>query len=199
MDRNTNLKLISYNCKHLGRDKYDFIKTLLNSSDFLFLQEHCMYEVDFFEKLHTIMDGMECIVSSEMDPNIPLTGRPKGGCAIIWSAKLCCKIEKLKFENDKICGIRIEMSHTSILLINSYMPCDTRVRDVNLFKYIEILEEISVMCSKLNADYIVFGGDLNTDLHRNSFQTQALKLFANNEKLILYGFCRGKYFLYVYE
>lgn len=120
-------KIISYNCKHLGKDKYEFIRNLINSSSFLMLQEHCMFETVFIDKLNRIKEGMECIVSSEMNENVPLTGRPMGGCAILWSSKLKSTIDKLKFQSKKVCGIHIKMSNISILLINIYMPCDTRV------------------------------------------------------------------------
>ena len=179
-----NLSIISYNCKYLGRDKFNFINKLKSKCDFLLLQEHCLYESEFCKRLNIINKDLECVVSSEMDETIPLVGRPKGGCAIIWSSRIkVTAIEKLNIENDKICGIHVKQNNMSFVLFNIYMPCDTRTRGLNLIKYNDILNEISVICNTIDEEYIVIAGDFNTDLDRDSFCTDSLKSFINNEQL----------------
>ena len=49
MDRR--LRFSSYNCKHLGVDKYIIIQCLLVACDFVMIQEHCMYENQFVQTL----------------------------------------------------------------------------------------------------------------------------------------------------
>ena len=39
-----NLTITTYNCKHFNDSKLPYINFLLKSSDFLLLQEHCLYK-----------------------------------------------------------------------------------------------------------------------------------------------------------
>ena len=92
MDRR--LRFSSYNCKHLGVDKYIIMKSLLVACDFLMIQEHCMYENQFVQTLRQQSPYYsECVVTSAMDETVPLVGRPHGGCAIIWNTNINCNVE----------------------------------------------------------------------------------------------------------
>ena len=65
------------------------------------------------------------------------------------------------------------------------MPCD--VNDVmNISEYDDVLNTISMMCTKHNAEYICIAGDMNTDFSRaESFHTKSLLQFIRNEQLYL--------------
>ena len=63
------------------------------------------------------------------------------------------------------------------------MPCDNN-NIASLHVYVDILTQISAICSKYDAEYICIGGDMNTDLVRlQSQNTQALIQFASKESL----------------
>ena len=63
------------------------------------------------------------------------------------------------------------------------MPCDNGTID-NLHTYIDILSQISAMCTKYNAEHVCIGGDMNVDLSRiRSQNTYALKQFIVDEQL----------------
>ena len=48
------------------------------------------------------------------------------------------------------------------------MPCDTQIYDVNYNAYIEVMEEVKRVISNEQTAHVMFGGDLNTDLSRQS-------------------------------
>ena len=85
MDLNHKFTVSSYNCKLFGDTKIPFIKTILQHTDFLLIQEHGLYKSNF-DKLYLIDASINYHACSAMDENIPLAGRPHGGCGIIWKS-----------------------------------------------------------------------------------------------------------------
>ena len=68
-----------------------------------------------------------------------------------------------------------------ILLINVYMPSSNKRADLE--DYINILEEISILCLKIATSYIIIGGDWNAYLSRNDRRSALFKDFIAREKL----------------
>ena len=88
MDRR--LRFSSYNCKHLGVDKYIIIQSLLVACDFFMIQEHCMHGNQFVQTLRQLSPYSECVVTSAMDETVPLVGSAVSRQATWW---LCNNLE----------------------------------------------------------------------------------------------------------
>ena len=92
------LKLATYNCKNFdGILTYKYCKEIMENVDFLLLQEHWLYEQNFhkFEKINNSIDI--CIEGkSEMNPEVMRSGRPHGGCAILWNSTIGFNILPIK-------------------------------------------------------------------------------------------------------
>ena len=86
--------------------------------------------------------------------------------------------------SDRFCCVSLTLSSSCIVyMFCVYMPCDNNNID-SLHVYVDILTQISAICSKYDAEYICIGGDMNTDLVRlQSQNTQALIQFAAKESL----------------
>ena len=178
---NRKLRLATFNCKHF-RDKgpkYDFIKQILNDNDVLLLQEHCLFQSKLY-KLKTLGENTEVIGKSSMDENTPLEGRPYGGCAIVYKTDMKCDISEVKCDHVRLCGVLIKMNGCTILILNSYMPCDSNRQDQNFIHYMEVLSEVEQLIQKLDPTHVIFGGDLNTDFSRTSPHAVALKHFVDD-------------------
>ena len=78
-----NLTITTYNCKHFNDPKLPYIHFLLKSSDFLLLQEHCLYKCQL-DKLCNVDVPVSFCGNSQIDEKIQIVGRPFGGSAIIW-------------------------------------------------------------------------------------------------------------------
>ncbi len=65
------------------------------------------------------------------------------------------------------------------------MPCDELRLNQNLVEYIQVLNDIEIICNMVDANYVCIRGDLNTDLMRGSYQTQELVKFVDNQYLCL--------------
>ena len=124
-----------------------------------------------------------CVVSSSMDESVPLIGRPYGGCSIIWSTNISCKLDTIESISKRLCAVKVTVDSIEFILFNAYMPCEKGYANHYLFEYIDVLNEVSDICNKTASQHFVLGGDFNTDLTSDTLQTRALRSFANNEQL----------------
>ena len=67
--------------------------------------------------------------------------------------------------------MKVTIDSIEFVLFNTYMPCDKDYANHDLFEYIDALDEVSDICNKTASQYFVLGGDLNTDLSRDTLQT----------------------------
>ena len=180
---NTNTKIISYNIRSFGEDKYITVNKLLEKCDFLLLQETWKFDYEFINIVKREFEGYECIHTSGMDPSIPLNGRPFGGVGIIFRSNINCSTERIVNISKRLCTLKVTTDNSSMLLFNIYMPYDTRRPGEELDEYCEILAEVKDIIAKYSPTDVIIGGDFNTDLTRNNFQSRALESFVANENL----------------
>ncbi len=182
------MKLMSFNCKHFyeSGSKLDFINQYVEDCDFLLLQEHCLYESQFCQM--TIMGGGMGVESkSVMDESVCKEGRKYGGCAISWKPNIKGKVEPVEFKNNRLCWILVCMAiDVTILLLNAYMPCDGRSHDHHHAEMVDVLREVEHTMLKYDANYTIFGVDLNTDISRNTPHTASFLEFVSEYDMTIY-------------
>ena len=69
-------------------------------------------------------------------------GRPYGGCAILWDSKFNGKVEPIKFQSTRLCGVAVKLGNWTLLIANVYMPTDTAHDRRNDNEFNGILQEI---------------------------------------------------------
>ena len=107
-----------------------------------------------------------------------LVGRPFGGVAIVYNDRLKGIIYEVECRNDRLTAICIQYNDTeSALIINVYMPCDTRRYDDSYGVYMDILDEVEIIVQRMQPTHVIFGGDFNTDLSRDSHYSTYLNQF----------------------
>lgn len=121
---------------------------------------------------------------SGMDSSELIGGRPYGGCAILWKKGFACSVQPVKLISNRACAISVTVDNVNLILCNTYMPCDTNYDQTNSEEFESTLEAISQMLQAENADYLVLGGDFNTDFGRAaSLHTAFLNNFIQQESL----------------
>ena len=145
---NTNTKIVSYNTRSFGEDKYITVNKLLEICDFLLLQETWKFDYEFINIVKREFEGYECIHTSGMDPSIPLNGRPFGGVGIIFRSNINCSTEKIVNISKRLCTLKVTADNSSMLLFNIYMPYDTRRPGEELDEYCELLAEVKDIIAK---------------------------------------------------
>ena len=172
------IKFLSYNCHGLNAVKSIYLREISSVYDFVLLQETWLYEdTNFFDKN---LQGFSSYTISGMDASKVNYGRPYGGCAILWKEDLLVSVTPVSTSSNRLCGVIIKNFDYSILVFNVYMPCDSGCQ-IDNEQYSEILLEIAMLYEKSDVQYVVIGGDFNTDFSRNSPVCQRLRTFLTEE------------------
>ena len=143
--------IVSYNCKHFkdSGPKFEFMQQLLGECDVLLIQEHCLFKSQM-HKLKYMNQTSEVVGKSSMDESDMLVGRPFGGVAIVYNDRLKGIIYEVECRNDRLTAICIQYNDTeSALIINVYMPCDTRRYDDSYGVYMDILDEVEIIVKRM--------------------------------------------------
>ena len=173
----------SYNSRGLGQGRMDYICEICTKVDFLFIQEHWLIPQNLGILLS--IPDFSCHGTSAMDTTEVLIGRPHGGCSILWKSSLKCKVTPVDCCSPRICAVLVEMSNSSMLLINFYMPVDTRHDRENDEVFRDVLAEASALVMRFGVDHVIYGGDFNTDFTRRaSLHTASLNRFLVDEDLV---------------
>ena len=144
-------------------------------------------KIIYTSRVNTNRVSKKCFLGKwVMDVKSPCTlliGRPHGGCFIYKNYLHSC-IKIIPTLSDRFCCVSLTLSRSCIIYMFCVcMPCDNN-NIASLHVYVDILTQISAICSKYDAEYICIGGDMNTDLVRlQSQNTQALVQFAAKENL----------------
>jgi exonuclease III len=156
---------------------------LVKDHDIVLLQEHWLYESQLCN-LAKLGNGYCVMGTSSMDENVPRLGRPYGGSAILWSPSLKCKITPITCESSRLCAIILYNDNATFLVINSYMPCDKGYRDDTSFpEFVDVLRQVRVLIDKYDPNFVIYGGDFNTDLSRATSQSLELSSFVDEYDL----------------
>ena len=144
--------------------------------ELMLLQEHCYFEQDI-KLLENVLGDVQVYGVSRMYDNEFRSVRPFSGCDILLRNSLKCNFT-IFYINNRCCGGVMKINNVSILLFNGYMPCDTSCDCDNCDIFQNIVNDI---CYKYeHIDYVIIGGDLNTDLRRvTSLHTQTLNVLYN--------------------
>ena len=100
------IRFSSYNCRGFNEAKASYIIRLLQLCEFLFIQEHWLAD----SQLHLLNNLCNTHIShgsSGFNKDIILSGRPYGGCAILWRADIKVQVFFIETNNNRICGIRV--------------------------------------------------------------------------------------------
>ncbi len=171
----------------------------MDSHDFLLVQEHWLQS----SQLHVFQDNIKNILSygvSGMNESELHSGRPYGGCAILWRDSLACKVTPISCDNCRLCLVKVCFNSCTLLLCTVYMPCDTEYDHCNNDAYNEILYEMLKFTNDDSIDFVLCGGDFNTDIIRSkSLHTRSLQAFMSQENFRLCDSHRFSSVDYTYE
>ena len=177
MDSNTltaKLSLVSYNSQGSGPGKFEYIAKLLDKHDFVLIQEHWLMESQFVLYNQNINNcNYHCV--SAIESNKLLSGRPFGGCGILWKKNFVASVTPISTQSTQLCAVELVLNKVSFLLCNVYMPT-TGCCNFNS-EYKSVLHEIRSLLEDNNCFYALIGGDFNTDLNKTGSNVTSLNNF----------------------
>ena len=117
------LRLMSYNCRGWNSGVIT-LNSLIDSYDVCFVQEHWLIS-NRLHKIHEISSDFLSVGVSGMDDSVLLSGRPYGGCSILYRKSLSSSITPLYTHSNRFCAVKLcELSGSSVLLVNVYLPSE---------------------------------------------------------------------------
>ena len=179
------LKIASYNCKNFNGIHSDlkrlFIQNLFKNCDFVLLQEHWLFDTQFCV-FDDVLPGksVSYVSKSSMNAAVQHTGRPHGGCAILWKTDMQFHVEGIDTMSSRLTACKVSMSgDVNFVIFNVYMPCENRNENLDVLQ--DVLSEVSVICNSNSFSFVIFAGDFNIDFTRKTAHTSELLNFCQSE------------------
>jgi exonuclease III len=173
-------RVMSYNCRGFNVHKIAHIRSFLSKTDILFLQEHWLSE-DQLRLLGDIDPQFVFAGVSGLGNNEILSGRPCGGCAILWRSSLSASFEILPASSRRICALRMSSEEIKLLFVTVYMPYEGD--EAMTADFADQLNEIENLVSNNNDCHVIIDGDFNVDFSRDRLHTAMLDSFCDNTGL----------------
>ena len=182
----SHLKLVSLNCTGLGEENrrllYDFLECY--SPDIMLLQETWLLkrDLDRLNQLHSLYMGRG--ISSVPDTDV-LQGRPYGGLAVLWRKSLSTNISFIHCEEKRLQPLVLSLKNKkTVFICNVYFPIDNRCVATVCDTYAATLDSLEICMHENLHDYILLGGDFNTDFTRCNAHANYLKEFLQRNMLV---------------
>jgi len=161
------------------------LQTILTQCDILFLQEHWLSDEQLgclgsVSVEHTAL-GVIGFGNSDV-----LSGRPYGGCAIVWRTSLKLSATSVTTNSRRMCTVMFSDGLMKLLctIYLVYMPYERAGTDTDNTETFQ--QQLSIIDSliDLHSDcHVVLGGDLNVDFMRNAAHTGLLSDFCEHASI----------------
>ena len=180
------LKVVSYNCRG-WKSGSNYVQSLLQSCDICLIQEHWLLRENLDSLI--ISDDFLSVGVSGMDSSILLSGRPFGGCGILYRKSLSPVVHRIFTDSKRLCAISITLNNSCdnspfvILLICVYLPTDYSTA-ASHSAFSESLCELHGLILAEHFDNIIIAGDFNVDFSRPGPNCSNLSTFMLSNNLI---------------
>ena len=120
------LKIVSYNCRG-WKSGSNYVKSILQYCDLCLIQEHWLFRENLDSLL--ISNDFLSVSVSGMDSSQLLSGRPFGGCCIMYRKALSAAVRRIFTNSNRLCAVSISLNNVStnssfVVLICVYLPTD---------------------------------------------------------------------------
>ena len=176
---------LSYNSTGLDTVKTAWTRDLckLTKTDFLNIQEHFMKNklVDKYFK-DQFPDFSPYVIPAYREQTQD-SGRPKGGIAQLSRKTFKIEHERIVTTNFRVQAQVLHFPNTRVLWINSYLPNDPQTIRYNDEELVVVLNAIEKILDTANFDDVIWTGDLNWDMERNTGFSDTMKRFMDRLSL----------------
>ena len=188
-----NICITSFNSTGLGIAVQNFLSTLSLFSNILCLQEHFLLDsksknysnTDKLRKLYSSKYDM-FIIPAEKEHTQISKGRGKGGLATLWDKNLTKYVSQVKCSSFRLQVTQFSFPSGSLLILNTYFPCDPRVNDFNDEELLALLAEIKNVMNNQACKYNLVLGDLNSHFSRQTRFTTIIQNFFDDINFLVF-------------
>ena len=183
----SSLCITSYNSTGFSISTEQFVSQLLLYSQIVCLQEHFLQssgdkKYSNTDKIRKAFKNKDMFINPAVKENSQISrGRAKGGLVTIWDKGLTKYVSQIKCENFRLQGTKFSLPEGSLLVVNTYFPCDPRVNDFNDNEIINLLSDLKNLLRESDSMYTLVAGDLNCHFSRNTRFSNIVKDFLEED------------------
>ena len=180
------VSFMGYNSTGIDKHKCVWINELLDMTDtsYLSIQEHFKIAKNTDKYFSEQFDKFDSYVIPGYRARGQDTGRPKAGLAQLSRKSIDIKKDRIVTKNFRLQAQVLNFSNTRLLWLNSYMPTDPQNNTFDDSELLEVLAEVEYIMDNTIFDDILWQGDLNWDMSRNSEFGVVMRRFMNKVGLI---------------
>ena len=184
MASNKALCIFSYNSRGFSEDKQEVCRELMMGTEeyypILCNQENFLLKSNCYKVKQCLPDTKIIFKKAEKEA---LEGRPKNGMFIAIPTGIAQHVTEVPTNHWRLQAVTISAPEHKILLVNSYFPTDPKVDDFDTADLFSTLEAITRLINESEHDSIIWGGDINADFIRNTFFTNTISEYLDEEIL----------------
>ena len=189
----SNICVTIYNSTGLGPAVQNFLTTISLFSNILCLQEHFL--LDGKDKKHSNTNKLRKICGDRYDMFIVPAfkdisqvskGRGIGGLATLWDKCLRKYVSQIKCSSTRLQATKFDFPSGSLLILNTYFPCDPRTINFNEDELLKLLAEIKMVMNSQACFFNLVLGDLNSHFSRQTRFTTIIKEFFNDINFFIF-------------
>jgi len=170
----TELKISSWNCQGI-KSNIEGVKQLCKKSDIILLQETWLeeFEMDILNEIDLQFKGFGF---SSMDVAREVRrGRPYGGIAVLWNTEKVKRGNIIRLtKNKRIMSMELQVNDKKINIINVYAPTDGKGFESHM-NMCEFWGELNSEVETMGNEWLIVGGDFNTDYSREGTFLEMMK------------------------
>ena len=173
------VNFLSYNSTGISQAKCRWIRKLCKVLDisYLSIQEHFRNSKSTDKYFCDEFQACNSFIIPGFRPLGQDSGRPKGGLAQLSVKNLAVKKVRIVTKNFRIQAQILNFPTSRILWINSYLPNDPLTASFDDTELSDVLAEVELIMDNNYFDDIIWNGDLNWDMSRNTGFSQTLDRF----------------------
>ena len=137
-------------------------------------QENFIMRENSYKIRQAFPSDIQVVINPAIKKDLDL-GRPSNGMFIAYPDNIKDKVTDVSPGYWRLQAVKIKLSNSTILLINSYFPTDSRRNNIADTDLLETLSNVKKIIDMNPSDSILWAGDINSDFSRNSYHTTTVQ------------------------
>ena len=178
---NPTVCFMGFNSTGIDKQKCLWINELcdMTNTSYLSIQEHFKIAKNTDQYFSEKFDKFNSYVIPGHREKGQDSGRPKAGLAQLSRKDIDIKKDRIVTKNFRLQAQILNFSTSRLLWINAYLPTDPQNGEFDSNELLEVLAEVESIMDSEVFDDVLWQGDLNWDISRNSEFSNIMKRFMN--------------------
>ena len=183
---NPTVNFMGFNPTGIDKQKCAWINDLcdVTNTSYLSIQEHFRIAKTTDKYFNDQFDKFNSYVIPGHRAKGQDSGRPKAGLAQLSRKDLDIRKDRIVTKSFRLQAQILNFSSTRLLWLNSYLPTDPQNGTFDDSELLEVLAEVESIMDKAQFDDILWQGDLNWDMSRNSEFAIVMRRFMDRIGLV---------------